>query len=153
MPFNAVVEATTLTTPTAFGGATLVYLPRFVAQHDSYWSLSDMTLRHRFMAALGAMYPHLGRRDVIAWDIARTRHAIPVPTRHYSRDLLPPLATSRPRIHLVNAAQCASGVLNLNDLIGLANSQAARLDARFTQTSSDATAPVAVLTHGSEVAR
>jgi protoporphyrinogen oxidase len=153
MPFNAVVEATTLTTPAAFGGATLVYLPRFVAQHDSYWSLSDMTLRHRFMAALGAMYPHLGRRDVIAWDIARTRHAIPVPTRHYSRDLLPPLATSRPRIHLVNAAQCASGVLNLNDLIGMANSQAARLDATFTQPNSDVTAPVAVLTHSSEGAR
>jgi protoporphyrinogen oxidase len=149
MPFNAVVEATTLTTPSAFGGATLVYLPRFVAKHDSYWSLSDTTLRHRFMSALGSMYPHLGRRDVIAWDIARTRHAIPVPTRHYSRDLLPPLATSRPRIHLVNAAQCASGVLSLNDLIGLANSQAARLDASLSQTNSNATAPVAVLVHGS----
>ncbi len=145
MPFNAVVEATTLTTPTAFAGATLVYLPRFVAQQDSYWSLSDMTLRHRFMAALGTMYPHLGRRDVIAWDIGRSRHAIPVPTRHYTRDLLPPLATSRPRIHLVNAAQCASGVLNLNDLVGLANSQSARLDAKLSQASSNGTRPVAVL--------
>ena len=148
MPFNAVVEATTLTTPTAFGGATLVYLPRFVAQHDAYWSLSDMTLRHRFMGALGAMYPHLGRRDVIAWDIARSRHAIPVPTRHYTRDRLPPRATSRPRIHLVNSAQCASGVLNLNDLVGLANSQSARLDAILTQASSSGTRPVAVLADG-----
>jgi protoporphyrinogen oxidase len=148
MPFNAVVEATTLTTPTAFGGATLVYLPRFVAQHDSYWSLSDMALRHRFMAALGAMYPHLGRRDVIAWDIARSRHAIPVPTREYSRDLLPPLATSRPRIHLVNSAQCASGVLNLNDLVGLANTQSARLEESFAQTSSSGSGRVAVLVNG-----
>ncbi|HEY7567124.1 MAG TPA: FAD-dependent oxidoreductase [Gemmatimonadaceae bacterium] len=145
MPFNAVVEATTLTTPNAFGGATLVYLPRFVAQHDSYWSLSDMALRHRFMAALGVMYPHLGRRDVIAWDIARSRHAIPVVTRNYTRDLLPALATSRPRIHLVNSAQCASGVLNLNDLVGLANAQSARLDERFAQMHSNGTRPVAVL--------
>ena len=149
MPFNAVVEATTLTTPAAFGGGTLVYLPRFVAQHDSYWSLSDMTLRHRFMAALGAMYPHLGRRDVTAWDIARSRHAIPVPTRDYTRDTLPPLATSRPRIHLVNSAQCASGVLNLNDLVGLANAQSVRLDASFAQTHSNRTGPVAVLADGS----
>lgn len=149
MPFNAVVEATTLTTPTAFGGGTLVYLPRFVAQHDSYWSLSDMTLRHRFMAALGAMYPHLGLRDVVAWDIARSRHAIPVPTRNFTRDLLPPLATSRPRIHLVNSAQCASGVLNLNDLVGLANAQSARLDESFAQMHSNGAGPVAVLAGGS----
>lgn len=145
MPFNAVVEATTLTTPTAFGGATLVYLPRFVAQHDAYWALSDMSLRHRFMAALGTIYPHLGRRDVIAWDIARARHAIAVPTRNYSHDLLPPLDTSRPRIHLVNPAQCASGVLNLNDIVGLANLQSQRLAARFTQAYSNGRPPLSAL--------
>jgi protoporphyrinogen oxidase len=137
LPFNAVVEATTLTTPSAFGGATLVHLPRFVARHDAYWALSDMALRHRFMTALGGIFPHLGRRDVVAWDIARARHAIPVPTRDYSRDLLPPIATSRPRIHLVNSAQRASGVLNINDLVGLANSHAEQLHTAFARLESE----------------
>lgn len=138
LPFNAVVEATTLTPASAFGGATLVYLPRFVAQLDSYWALSDMALRHRFMTALGTMYPHLGRRDVVAWDIARARHAIPVRTLDYSREGSPPLTTSRPRIHLVNSAHCASGMLNLNDIVGLANAQAPVLAAAFTRSPSGA---------------
>lgn len=144
LPFNAVVEATTLTPTTAFGGATLVYLLRYTAQHDSYWALSDVTLRHRFITALGAIYPHLGRRDVVAWDIARARHAIPVPTRNYSRELAPPLTTSRPRTHLVTAAQCASGVLNLNDLVKLANTSAQLLDAKFAAARRDAAGHVLV---------
>jgi len=113
------------------GGLTLVYLPRQLAQDDVYWSLSDTTIRSRFLEALGTMYPTLAQRDVVALEIARVRYAMALPTRHYTRDALPPLHTSRARIHFVSSAQIAYGTLGANDTIALANNQAARLHLRL----------------------
>ncbi len=130
MPFTAVIETTALVPPSTFGGHTLVYLPRYLAQDDSYWSLSDSTIRNRFLAALGAMYPRLETTDVVACEISRVRHVLALSTQNYSRDIMPPLETSRPRIHLVNSAQIAHGTLNVNETVALANTQAERFAAR-----------------------
>lgn len=144
MPFSNVIELTTLVPPAALGGHTLVYLPRHVAQDDSYWSLSDTTIRTRFLAALGTMYPTLAQRDVVAYEIARVRYAMALPTRHYTRDAKPPLHTSRARIHLASSAQIGHGTLSANDTIALANAQAARLHLRLAPDAAarDAARPV-----------
>ena len=131
IPFTAVIEMTALVPPEEFGGHTLVYLPRYLAQDDSYWALSDSTIRNRFLAGLGAMYPRLEASDVVACEISRLRHALAVSTQNYSRDIMPPLATSRPRILLVNSAQIAHGTRNVNDTVALANTQAERIAARL----------------------
>ncbi len=131
MPFTAVIEMTALVPPATFGGHSLVYLPRYVAQDDSYWSLSDATIKSRFLSALGSMYPRLAHSDVVACEISRVRHVLALSTQHYSRDIMPPVETSRPRIHLVNSAQIAHGTLNVNETIALADAQAARLHARL----------------------
>jgi protoporphyrinogen oxidase len=131
MPFTNVIEQTALIPPAMLGGLTLVYLPRQLAQDDVYWSLSDTTIRSRFLEALGTMYPTLAQRDVVALEIARVRYAMALPTRHYTRDALPPLHTSRARIHFVSSAQIAYGTLGANDTIALANNQAARLHLRL----------------------
>ncbi|MGQ0643065.1 MAG: NAD(P)/FAD-dependent oxidoreductase [Gemmatimonadaceae bacterium] len=131
VPFTAVVEMTALVRPETFGGHTLVYLPRYVAQDDSYWSLSDRTIKKRFLDALGVMYPQLSISDVVACEIARVRHVLAVSTQNYSRDVAPPLDTTRPRIHVVNSAQISYGTLNVNETVGLANAQAERLATRL----------------------
>jgi protoporphyrinogen oxidase len=131
MPFAAVIEMTALVPPADFGGHTLVYLPRYLAQDDSYWALSDSTVRNRFLAGLGALYPLLEANDVVACEISRLRHALAVSTQNYSRDIMPPLVTSRPRILVVNAAQIVHDTLNANETVALANTQAERIAARL----------------------
>lgn len=131
VPFTAVIEMTALVPRETFGGHTLVYLPRYVAQDDSYWALSDRTIRKRFLDALGTMYPELSATDVVASEVSRVRHVLPVSTLNYSRNVMPALETSRPRIHIVNSAQIAYGTLNVNETVGLANLQAERLATRF----------------------
>jgi protoporphyrinogen oxidase len=132
VPFTAVIEMTALVPPKTFGGHTLVYLPRYVSQDDSYWALSDATIKKHFLDALGAMYPQLAAHDVVACEISRVRHVLAVSTQNYSRDVMPPVATTRPRIHVVNSAQIAYGTLNVNETVGLANAQAEQLAERLS---------------------
>ncbi|MEW5916879.1 MAG: NAD(P)/FAD-dependent oxidoreductase [Gemmatimonadota bacterium] len=132
IPFTAVIEMTALVPPESFSGHTLVYLPRYLTQDDVYWSLSDSAIRQRFLAALGKMYPDISARDVVACDVSRVRHVLALSTLNYSRDVMPPMETSRPRIHVVNSAQIAYGTLNVNETVGLANAQAERLVASLT---------------------
>ncbi|MGH7713166.1 MAG: FAD-dependent oxidoreductase [Gemmatimonadaceae bacterium] len=131
IPFTAVIEMTALVPVSTFAGHTLVYLPRHVAQDDSYWSLSDSAIRNHFLDALGTLYPQLAARDVVASEIARVRYVLALPTRNYSHDVRPSLETSRPRIHLVNSAQIAYGTLNVNEIVALATTQAERLAPRI----------------------
>ena len=132
-PFGAVIQMTALVPAESFGERTLVYLPRYVSQDDVYWALSDSAIRNRFLSALGSLYPELATRDVVACEISRVRHVLALPTPGYSSELLPPLTTSRPRIHLVNSAQNAQGTLTVNEAIALANRQAAQLHANLAQ--------------------
>ena len=47
-----------------------------------------------------------------------------LPTLDYSRQLVPPLLTSLPRVFVVNSAQIAHGTLNVNETIAIAERQA-----------------------------
>lgn len=142
IPFTSIVELTTLIPPAMLGGLTLVYLPRHLAQDDVFWSLSDTTIRSHFLEALGRMYPTLAQRDVVAYEIARVRYAMPLPTRHYTRDTMPPMHTTRARIHCVSSAQNAYGTLSGNDTIALANDQAARLHLRLAPDDGERNIPM-----------
>jgi protoporphyrinogen oxidase len=127
VPFTAVVEMTTLVNPARFGGNSLVYLPRYLAQADAFWQRTDEEIREEFLAAVGRMYPAFRRDDVLAFQVARVRHVLAVSTLHYSDEALPPVRTSLPHVHVVNSAQVANGTLNVNETVGLANAKAAEL--------------------------
>jgi hypothetical protein len=73
------------------------------------------------------MYPGLRESDVVAWQVARAREVLALPTLNYSRDSLPPTATSLDNVFIVNSAQIAAGTLNVNETVGLANRKAAEL--------------------------
>ncbi len=118
---------TTLVDRARFGGRSLVYLPRYLAQDDSFWSHTDAEVRELFLAALERMYPAFRREHVLAFNISRVREVLAVTTLNYSEERLPPLATSLPGVYIVNSAQIANGTLNVNETVGLANSQAAVL--------------------------
>lgn len=127
IPFTGVIEMTALVDRARFGGNSLVYLPRYLVQGDAYWHATDEDIQRDFTAALEAMYPNFHHQDILAFRIARARDVLAISTLDYSDRALPPLHTSLPSVFIVNSAQIASGTLNLNETVGLANSQAAAL--------------------------
>lgn len=127
VPFTGVIEMTTLVDPGTFGGKSLVYLPRYLAQDDAFWLKGDDEIRELFVTALERMYPRFRREHVRAFQVSRVREVLAVSTLRYTEEHLPPLATSLPDLSIVNSAQIANGTLNVNETIGLANSQAEQL--------------------------
>ena len=118
MPFTGVIEMTTLVDRERFGGNSLVYLPRYLAQDDAFWSKTDDEMRELFVSALERMYPAFTAADVLAFQVSRVREVLAVSTLDYSDELLPSLATSLPNVFLLNSAQIANGTLNVNETIG-----------------------------------
>ncbi len=131
VPFTGVIEMTTLVDREQFGGKSLVYLPRYLAQGDAFWEKSDEEIRELFVSALERMYPAFRRDQVLAFQVSRVKEVLAVSTLRYSEEKLPALETSLRNVWIVNSAQIANGTLNVNETIGLANSQAAQLLSRL----------------------
>jgi len=129
IPFTGVIEMTALVDPASFGGRSLVYLPRYLAQDDPTWKRSDDDLVAETVATLARMYPQFRQGDVLASRVARVREVHAISTIDYSRSLLPPLQTSIDNVFVVNSAQIAYGTLNVNETLALAARQAAALAA------------------------
>ncbi|GEM_PF-46262 len=127
VPFTGVIEMTALVDPATFGGHSLVYLPRYLAQDDATWNRTDEDLVAESIDVLGRMYPGFRPADVVATRVARAREVLAISTLDYSRALLPPLRTSVDGVYIVNSAQIAYGTLNVNETLGLAARQAAAL--------------------------
>jgi protoporphyrinogen oxidase len=127
VPFTGVIEMTTLVDRERFGGNSLVYLPRYLTQEDSFWGRSDQQIESEFLSALERMYPGFRREDVLAFQVARVREVQAISTLGYSDQTLPPVRTSLPNVFLVNSAQIAQGTLNVNETVGLANRKAEEL--------------------------
>lgn len=125
VPFTGVIEMTALVDPATFGGRSLVYLPRYLAQDDPTWQRSDADIVEESIAALERMYPRFKRSHVVATQVARAREVLAVSTLDYSRATLPPVATSVDRVFVVNSAQIVNGTLNVNETLALATRQAA----------------------------
>lgn len=141
VPFTGVIEMTTLVDKERFGGNSLVYLPRYLAQDDPFWKATDDEIRETFLSAIQKMYPAFTRADVIDFRIARARDVLAISTLDYSAVALPAARTSLANVFIVNSAQIASGTLNLNETVGLANRQAAVL-APLLESREPATAHV-----------
>lgn len=120
VPFTAIIEMTALVDPAAFGGRSLIYLPKYAPASDPVFGLSDDDLRSAFFSALERMHPHFSRDDVEAFRISRVPFVMPVPTLRYS-DRLPPVQTSVPGVYLVNSAHIVNGTLNVNETVTLAD--------------------------------
>jgi protoporphyrinogen oxidase len=121
VPFTAVIEMTALVDRNeAFGGRSLIYLPKYVASDDDAFGWSDEQIEGRFLSELGRMHPRFEADDVQAFRVSRVPYVFPVPTIGYS-DRLPPIATSIPGVFAANSAHIVNGTLNVNETVGLAH--------------------------------
>jgi protoporphyrinogen oxidase len=126
VPFTAVIEMSALVGTDAFGGRSLVYLPRYVPPDHPDFALSDDEIRARFVEALARMYRHFSQSDIEAFRISRVRYVFPISTLRYSARV-PPLATSLRGLYLVNSSQIVNGTLNVNETLQLAHRAADHL--------------------------
>ncbi len=121
IPFTAIVEMSALVDKQEnFGGASLVYLPRYVTADDPYWGLDDAEIEQRFVAGLAKIYPDLGPANIRSFRISRVRQVYAISTLNYS-DRLPPMITSVPGLYIVNSAHIVNGTLAVNESVALAD--------------------------------
>jgi protoporphyrinogen oxidase len=126
VPFTAVIEMTALVDRKNFGGNSLVYLPRYLAQDDPFWDTPVEQIREQFLAALERMYPAFQRTDLLAFQVSKVRDMLALTTLDYSNRARPDFLTSLPNVFIVNSAQIVNGTLNVNETVALANEGAAR---------------------------
>lgn len=138
IPFTGVIEMSAFVDRRHFGGHSLVYLPRYLAEDDPFFALADEEIEERFLAALERLYPRFRRQDVLGFRVSRVRQVFPLPTLSYSRDKLPPVESSVPGLYLVGSAQIPSGILNVDATIALAERALERIDAGRVQASDGA---------------
>jgi protoporphyrinogen oxidase len=120
VPLTGVINLTTIVDPADFGNKHLVYLPKYVlAKDDAAFAESDEAIQERLLGVLDKMYPEFKRDQVLAFQTARARNVMALPTLNYS-DKLPPAKTSIPNIYVVNSAQITKGNLNINETIEVA---------------------------------
>lgn len=119
VPYTAVIEMSALVDRKHFAGNALVYLPKYIPSDSRDYELSDEVIQEQFLDALGRMYPHFSRSQVICFRISRVRYVLPISTIGYS-DRLPPVSTSVPGVHILNSAHIVNGTLNVNETIQLA---------------------------------
>jgi protoporphyrinogen oxidase len=127
VPFTGVIEMTALVDRERFGGHSLVYLPCYLTQKDPYWQKTDAEVEAEFIAALERMYPDFKRTDVAAFKVFRARQVLAISTLDYSTKHLPPMVTSLPNVFVLNSAQIANGTLNVNETLGVVNSNLEKL--------------------------
>ncbi len=131
IPLTGIIEMTALVDRERFGGHSLVYLPRYLAQDDAAWSASDAQFTEQSLSALQRMYPHFDRRDVIDFKVARARRVLAISTLDYTARAMPPLVTSMPRVFQLSSAQIAQGTLNVNETLGVVQSRLPELISRM----------------------
>jgi protoporphyrinogen oxidase len=125
VPYTAVIEMTALVPREYFGGRSLIYLPMYVPSDAPEFKLTDEQLQDQFLEALGRMYPHFSREDLLAFRISRVTHLLPIPRLNYSKGV-PGVSTSIPGVHIVNSTQILNGTLNVNETVQLAEIAARR---------------------------
>jgi protoporphyrinogen oxidase len=132
IPFTAVIEMTSLVDNACFDGNSLIYLPLYLDNNDPFWKKSDKEVEDEFLGALQSMHQSFREEDVLFSRISRANHVMPITTKNYTAELLPPTTTSVPNLFIVNSAQIPNGTMNVNEIVGLAKRKAKEI-ARYLE--------------------
>ncbi len=131
IPLTGIIEMTALVDRERFGGNSLIYLPRYLAQNDPAWAMDDREFERQSIVTLKRMYPHFKREDVLAFNVSRARQVLAISTIDYTTRAMPPVATSLRHVSLLNSAQIAQGTLNVNETLGVVGARLPEVLARL----------------------
>ncbi len=118
-PFTGIIEMSAIVDKEEFNRNALVYLPRYIAPDHELFDRTDDEIEEYFLDALGQMYPHFDRSDVVAFKISRVRQVFPIPVVDYSTRLAE-MKSSVDGVHIVNSSHIVNGTLNINETVQLA---------------------------------
>jgi protoporphyrinogen oxidase len=85
LPFTGVIESTNVVPPDAFGGARLVYLPKYVTADDPLRRASDADVLAAFLEGLHRIAPDLGDDEILDARVFRDDAVFPRPRRAADR--------------------------------------------------------------------
>ncbi|MBC8075576.1 MAG: NAD(P)/FAD-dependent oxidoreductase [Chloroflexales bacterium] len=134
IPFTGVIETTNLIDPACVGGYHLVYLPKYVAPHSPYVTMSDDDVRSSFLGYLRQMFPDLRDEDIAATRIGRERYVEPLHPVG-ATDRIPPVVGPVGGLYLANTSQIYPQLTNGESVSAFARQAAADV-ARTQQTLS-----------------
>ena len=113
---TGVIEMTSLTGTSFFGGNSLVYLPKYLNPDNKMFNLSDQELKDSFIASLKLMHPSLNEDEIINCQVAKAKYVITLPEMGYSKNL-PSFKTSVKNLFIINSSFITDGTLNVNETL------------------------------------
>ena len=120
VPFTGVIEMTALVDKKYLGGKALIYLPKYVVKDDPLFNETEEKIETYFLDNLKKMYPDIKDESIRFVGVAKAKHVITVAKLNYS-ELLPPVRTSMPNVHIINTTHIKDGTLNVNETVRVAD--------------------------------
>ena len=135
VPFQGIVETTTLVDREHTGGAHLVYLMQYLHRDDPRFLTDETTVLDRYWRGLRKLFPDLGDDDRIAGRVFRSPFVEPIYRLGY-QDRKPRVRLVPGRVYLATTAQIYPHVTSWNGSCGLAEEVAAAVLADTSNTSN-----------------
>ena len=138
VPFTGVIEMTALVDKKNLDGKALIYLPKYVVKDDPLFNETDEKLKTYFIDNLKKMYPNITDESIRFVGVAKAKHVITVAKLNYS-ELLPPVRTSIPNVHIINTSHIKDGTLNVNETIRVAEDKLKELLSKMVPSNGNNT--------------
>jgi protoporphyrinogen oxidase len=126
-PFTGFIEASNVVPRESLGGKTLIYLPRYLPEGDSFYQKTDEEIADIFMQSLKRMFPNISEEDIIASAIHREPYVQPIQEVGYSENIVP-MKTPIKNFYIANTTMILNSTLNNNEVIKLAKQAAELVD-------------------------
>lgn len=120
IPFQGVVESTTLVEPDDAAGVHLVYVMNYVHRSEPIFATPDDAMLDSYQQGLMRLFPELRADDIIDRFIFRSPFVEPLYTRGYNARK-PPLELVPGRVYLATTTQVYPDVTSWNGATGLVN--------------------------------
>lgn len=128
LPFQGIVETTTLIDRRPLGDRHLVYLTRYLHREDPGFARADDEVLAGDTVALRRAFPSLGEQDILERRVFRSPVVEPIYRLGYQRRQ-PPAALWPGRLYLATTHQVYPQVTSWNGSVGLVNQVLARMAA------------------------
>jgi protoporphyrinogen oxidase len=119
VPFQGIVESTTLIEPRDVGGAHLVYLMNYLHRTDPRFARDEDAILADYRAGLRRMFPDFSDDDILEARLFRAPHVEPLYTLGFGQRK-PPIALVPGRVYLATTAQVYPKVTSWDGSTGLA---------------------------------
>lgn len=118
IPFQGIVESTTLLEKTDTAGVHLIYLMNYVHRTEARFHQSDTEILGSYMTGLKKLFPELQDKDVIDRFVFRAPFVEPLYTTGYQQRK-PPMVLVPRKLYLATTTQVYPEVTSWNGSVGL----------------------------------